>query len=242
MSSAKLAYLTLLADVQRHLLQEYQAKQWIPAAPENFMYFKNQAAHSTTPKLIAVAPPTPTFQRKPLPPKLQTSTLAPPPPANENKQEDLPTKATFNQEPLGKAAVADLTEIRKLVAENYPKWEIVEPPPFQEKQHCVLVLATQQDALLNSIGQAIQNQLAPVRVLDPSAQDTLQQLLGKGSLRLILVDEMALRAHPPLLSLYRPNLGLLGSAPVLVLTDSAQLAQDPQRKRIVWNQIKEKLT
>lgn len=242
MSSAKETYLTLVADLQLFLLQEYQPKEWIAADRENFHFFRTQAASApkalpTPPHQPAPANSAPVYPRKPLPPK------APPPPPSVEVKPNPPEKAPFSKEPVGKAAVADLSEMRKLIAEKHPKWEMVEPPPYREKGATVIVFASKGDTLLQSIAQAIQNQLASVQVIDLEQSDaTVPKILERPSLRLIVLDEMTLRTNPHLLNHYRPQLGVIGQAPVVVLTDVAQLAHDPQRKRAVWNNIKEKLT
>lgn len=236
--------LTLIADLQRFLLQEYHPKEWIFADSENFAYFKTHSATSIPEKprtASLVTPSSPVYPRKPVP--RQPIASAPLPEVVEKKSIETPApKTSFRQEPLGKAQAADLTEMRKLVAETFPKWEIVEPPSFQEKVAPVLILASTTNSLLMAIGQAIQNQLMPIQVLDPSLSERVKKALNAKGIKLVLIDEISLRTDPFLLSLYRPNLELLGVAPVIVLKDPTQLAQDPQRKRAVWNQIKEKLT
>lgn len=247
MNNATETYRQLVAEVQRFLLQEYAPKQWIAADADNFLYFKTQAAAATpqrkSPSPQEAPPPQPAapqFARKPLPPK------APPPPPVEVKEEksEPQPKPSFAKEPIGKAAPPDLAEIRRLVAEKHPAWEYVEPPSYREKGTPVLVFAGKGETLLQQIGNAIHNQLAPTQMIDLGeciAQGTLQKVVERQNLRLIVLDENALRAYPPLLTLYRPQMGTIGTAPVLVLTQVADLAHDPARKRAVWNAIKEKL-
>lgn len=237
MSSLRESYQHLLADLQLHLLQEYPHKAWLPVSHENFNYFKAQASSApakATPSPIAPAPVSPPlYPRKP--PLVKPS--APPVTQEIKRQVAEPLPATpLVREPVGKAPPPDLSEIRKLVAEKHPKWEYVEPPPFRAKSAPVLILASKGDTLLQQIGQAIQNQLGKeVEILDADRKPDLD----KRGLRLILLDEMALRNHPDLLKLYRPNLNTLAGIPVIVLTDLPSLSQDPQRKRAVWNLIKE---
>ena len=244
MSSAKDCYLALVADLQLFLLQDYLPKEWIATDSDNFHYFKTQAA--SAPKVhnpVAPIPPppsapsTPLYPRKPLPFK---APAPPPAPVVEIKQEPSQKEPKpFGKEPLGKAAAADLSEMRKLVAEKHPKWEMLEPPPYREKGAAVIVLASKEETLLLSIAQAIQNQLASVQVIDLELLD--MKIFERPSLRLIVLEEITLRKNPLLLKHYHPQLGVIGKAPVVVLTDIAQLAHDSQRKRAVWNNIKEKL-
>jgi|GEM_PF-4939406 len=246
MNSATEAYRQLVAEVQLFLLQEYTLKQWIAADADNFLYFKTQAAaalpqrKSSPPAAPPPQPAAPPLARKTLPPKAPPS---PPLEAKEEKNEPQP-KTAFAKEPIGKAAPPDLSEIRRLVAEKHPAWEYVEPPPYREKGAPVLVFAGKGETLLQQIGGAIQNQLAPTQILDLGeciAGGSLQKVVERQNLRLIVLDENALRAYPPLLTLYRPQMGTIGTAPVLVLTQVAELAHDPARKRAIWNTLKEKL-
>ena len=69
----------------------------------------------------------------------------------------------------------------------------------------------------------------------------MQSVLDRRGVQLLIIDENGLRRYPELLKKYRPNLGVIGETPVIVLTDLATLAQDGQRKRAIWNAIKEKL-
>jgi hypothetical protein len=253
MKEVRESYLALIAELQLHLLHEYPRKCWIPVSSDNFTYFKQQAASSPISKPQAPSSPVPApsgaplYPRKTLPPKAKPP---PPLPEPEEKKEShsaaAPLAAPFAKEPFAKTAPPDLSEMRKLVAEKHPKWEYVEPPFYKEKGAPVLLLGSKADILLHQIGQAIQNQLkVAAEVFDleeVSVRGGVLNVLDRRGLQLIIIDENGLRRYPELLKKYRPNLGVIGEIRVIVLTDLATLAQDAQRKKAIWNTIKEKLS
>jgi len=235
--SPKEQLLELASLTQLFLLQEYNIKERLFANTRDFNYFKETA---TMPK---PAPVIPIPAQEPVAKPVAAAQAAPvPAPMPEEKKISSPEEL-FALEPLGKPQGADLSDMRKLVSEKLPKLEIVDLIPHKKSQRLatpVAVIATAAETLLLTIGKAISEKLVPTVIVDP--QDlTEEDLTSAQHLRLILLSNETLQANKQLKQLYRAGsgaLGVVGKTPALVLYDTAALAQDPQRKRDLWNTLK----
>lgn len=263
--------LELSALTQRYLLQEYGAKEWLTSDLENFLHFKTEAqlakkvptsAGVSIPQSVIASPPSEPSPQKleaPPPPPLKQRVEKPleklvekkavPLPPEEKKQ--VANKPQFELEPLPKPQPADFSELRPLIAEKLPKLALRDSIPEQKNvlspagNAQAILLAPSTNTFLPSVAQAITTQLAPAILLDPEEmerQKAWEALTATPSARLLLVDDLTLRAYPALLKLYRPSDhpqgGTLGRIPALILSDVANLPLDPARKRTLWNDLK----
>ena len=278
MKTAHDLLLELTSLTQCYFAERYDSKEWIYAESESYLYFKEQALKSkatlkeqptlknlNTPyepesKQKSSLPPkeVPKTENKNLPPvrraeevkeEIQTlsktaSIIKLPPPDEEKKSDQF-----FTLEPLGPPQVSDLENVRKLIAEKFPKLKIIDSPPnktFQLPKADVYILASLGNTFLANVCQAINTQLGSCLLLDPVAIENEKrwETLIQADYRLLILEEETLKKYPALVQSYQAasagqsTLPVVGKAPVLVLSDPANLATSDSRKRSLWNTLK----
>lgn len=233
MNNIQAQLLELTALTQRFLLQEYGIKDWIFSDPETYHFFRQLAANNK----VAPLPEQPKMPPKPSLLNAKEEKAPVPNPAPSEKQ-------SFKLEPIGKAQPLDLTEMRKAISEKFPKIQLIDTIPQKEMRLASVIILAPKEGILKNVGEAISNHITAVTFLDPANIDssTWKQLATANHLRLIVCDEESLHTQPALHKLFHPAQGsvlpIVGKTPALVVSDSAALANDPQRKRELWNNLK----
>lgn len=168
----------LALDLKEHMAQEYASGEWIGSDADTFHFFKQLALQNKHPQQQIKAPPhhsppvknvvhavikaPPTISEKtPEPIKVESVPDIKKEVKVEEKQATL--KKGFQPTPMTPIAPHDLSDIRKIVHENYPHFTIIDKVPSGTPE--VLLIVQEDSPFMSHLARAIDILLAPAAIL-----------------------------------------------------------------------------
>lgn len=196
-------FLHLALDVKEHMSQAYASGEWIGSDADTFHYFKQLALQNKQPQQQIKAPPQPSPPVK----NVVHAVIKAPPTISEKKPDPITIESVpdikkevkveenqatlkkgFQPTPMAPIAPQDLSDIRKIVHENYPHFTIIDKVPSDTPE--VLLIVQEDSPFMAHLARAIDILLAPAAVVRNAPPNPAKLIISTHPLQIphLLVD------------------------------------------------------